>query len=99
MKLTWTYLLALIIALTSISFDRPMTVKFSDNQISSIDHVPLWESDSLRNPHEHFSERAHFIAQDFIAIVEISDHSDPTPIDFYLPLHGLIQEEDFYLII
>lgn len=99
MKLIWINILAIVIALTSVISEVPV-VDFQSDLMTSIQQVPSCASDCLRNPHENLTQGNHFIAEGFIAIVLISDHSEPSQtFDHYLPLHGLNRTKEFFLLI
>lgn len=75
-------------------------VDFHSDLMTSIQHSPQCDSDYLRNPHENLSQGNHFIAEGFIPIVLISDHSEPAKIfDHYIPLHDLKRTKEFFLLL
>lgn len=99
MNLIWINILAIVIALTSV-FTEVQAVDFELDQMTTIKHSPYCSSDNLRNPHENLSQTTHFIAEGFIAIVLISDHSEPEKIfDHYIPTHGLNRTKEFFLLL
>lgn len=99
MNVIWINILAIVIALTS-SITEVKGVDFHYDQMTSIQHCPQSASDFVRDPHENLSQGNHFIAEAFIPIVLLSDHSEPEIIfDHYLPLNGLFRTKDFFLII
>lgn len=99
MKLIWINILAIVIALTSLISDRP-TVNFSSDQIASLQSIPLWQSDALKNPSDKNSEKNHLIAQGFIPIVAIADEYDVNvSFAYYLSLYNLHRQKEYFLLI
>ncbi len=99
MKLIWINILAIVIALTSLISEGP-TVNFSFDQMTSLQSIPIWESNALRNPSEKQSEKNHLIAQDFIPIVAIAPQYDVhVSFDYYLPLYNLHRQKQYFLLI
>lgn len=99
MKLIWINLLAIVIALTSLVMERPSIETYTE-QLSNIDQMPVWQTDSLKNQDLKQSEKTIHIAQDFIPIVMIADTQNFER-DFihYLPLYNLHRQKEYFLLI
>jgi hypothetical protein len=99
MKSIWINIFAVVIALTSLTSEGT-SVNFSSEQMSSLQSIPLWESDALKNPTEKQSEKNHVIAQDFFPIVIIASQFDSSDsFHFYLPLYNLHRQKEYFLLI
>lgn len=99
MKLIWINVLAIVISLSSLLSDGP-SVNFNYDQITTIQNIPLWHSDALKNPSEKNTEKNHLIAQNFIPIVVISHgHVDAGSFHYYLPLYSLNRQKEYFLLI
>lgn len=99
MRLIGLHILAIFIALTSVVSEGP-TLDFYHEQIAQIQSNDSWEVNSLSyNAQKHTGEKS-VIAQDFVPIVLISDHSQPLPIfDHYLPIYVQYQIKEYFLLI
>lgn len=99
MRSIWIHLLALVITMTSVVMEVPV-IDFNLDQMASLQTIPSWETDSLRNPTEKIGERNHIIAEDFMPIVLIAEAQDFSyEFNHYLPLYRLYREKDFFLLI
>lgn len=99
MRFSLAHLFAFLIAFSSIGFCAP-ALEISSEQVATIQSMDSWDSHSLTTPSQKFAEAFSVIAQDFIPIVLISDHSEPAPrFDHYLPIYQLERAKEYFLLI
>jgi hypothetical protein len=96
-----TFILTLLIAMTSVMVDLRGSIAYQDDNLSSAPHLKSeWNSDHLAKPDERYSDKTHLIAQDFIPIVIIAETQD-RKLNFthYTDQYNLHRQKEHFLLI
>jgi hypothetical protein len=99
MRVLWINVLALMIALTAFVSDGP-AIQYDYEMISTLQQIPQFQTNALKNDSQKHHEKTVHIAQDFIPIVVIADGIDfVNTFIHYLPIHSLVRQKEYFLLI
>jgi hypothetical protein len=99
MKVFWFNIIAIVIALSSVVVDRP-SVEFTYKTLTTLQKIPLFQTDALKNDSRKHTEKTVHIAQDFIPVLVIADAPDyKKEFHHYLSIYSLVRQKEYFLLI
>jgi hypothetical protein len=101
MKTFWLNFIVMVMTVASFQFlDHRNSSDFSSDKIETLSAIDDWNLNTLKEADSKSGLKHSYIAQEFISIVALTQ-SQSTSIHFghYLPIHNLIREKDYFLLI
>jgi hypothetical protein len=101
MRTFWLNFIVVVMTVASFQFIEQVNFSnFSADEIESLSAIDGWGLSSLKEADCKTNLNHSYIAQNFIPIVTLAQ-TEITSIDFdhYLPVHNLIGEKDYFLLI